>query len=62
MRPAVRSGLLVARLLACRRGMTAIEYALIIAGVALALVTTVFALGEDLNGFFNSLAGELNSR
>ena len=42
-------------------GATAIEYGLIMAGVALAIVAAVFAFGEDINGLFSTLAGHLDN-
>lgn len=36
-------------------GATAIEYGLIAAGIALAIVVAVFALGSRLNLFFNAV-------
>jgi pilus assembly protein Flp/PilA len=36
-------------------GATAIEYGLIAAGVALAIVAVVFTLGDDLNATFDEL-------
>lgn len=37
-------------------GATAIEYGLLCAGIALALVLVVFSFGEDVNGLFEDLA------
>jgi Flp pilus assembly pilin Flp len=37
-------------------GATAIEYALIAAGVGAAVATTVYGLGSTLNGFYASVA------
>ncbi len=36
-------------------GATAIEYGLIAAGIAVAIVAAVFALGSRLNSFFNAV-------
>ncbi|MDF3023666.1 MAG: Flp/Fap pilin component [Alphaproteobacteria bacterium] len=36
-------------------GATAIEYGLIAAGIAVAIVAAVFALGSQLNVFFNAV-------
>ena len=41
------------------RGATAIEYGLIAAGVAIAILAAVFAIGEELNDFFLSVADAL---
>lgn len=38
-----------------RDGATAIEYALIAAGISLALITTVFLLGTDVLGLYQSV-------
>ena len=40
-------------------GATAIEYGLIAAGIALTIITAVFALGEDIGNFFNGVGDEL---
>jgi pilus assembly protein Flp/PilA len=39
-----------------QNGATAIEYALIAAGVGAAVATTVYGLGSTLNGFYASVA------
>lgn len=36
-------------------GATAIEYGLIAAGIAIAIIAAVFALGSRLNDFFNAV-------
>ena len=41
------------------QGATAIEYGLIAAGVAVAIIASVFAIGEELNNFFLSVADAL---
>ncbi len=41
------------------RGATAIEYGLIAAGIAIAILAAVFAIGEELNNFFLSVADAL---
>lgn len=41
-------------------GATAIEYALIAAGVGLAIIAGVFAFGRDLETLFLDLAGALD--
>jgi pilus assembly protein Flp/PilA len=40
-------------------GATAIEYGLIAAGIALAIVGAVFAFGTDLNALFTGMSGAL---
>ena len=41
-------------------GATAIEYALIAAGISLAVVAAVFAFGDQLEVLFNGLTGALD--
>ena len=41
-------------------GATAIEYGLIAAGIALAIITAVNTLGTSLNATFTSVNGGLN--
>ena len=43
-------------------GATAIEYGLIAAGIAVAIIAAVFALGEDITGFFTSVSDELKTK
>ena len=38
------------------KGATAVEYALMVALIAVAIITTVIALGGKLNGVFNQIA------
>ncbi len=40
-------------------GATAVEYALIAAGIALAIVVAVALIGDNLSVLFNSIATEL---
>ncbi len=40
------------RFLACERGATAIEYAMIAAGVSLAIITLVFQIGDTVSELF----------
>ncbi len=40
-----------------RRGATAVEYSLLIGGIALAVLAAVFAVGEELVGFFDAARG-----
>lgn len=42
-------------------GATAIEYALIGGGIALAIVGALFLVGDDLEGLFNSMSSTMNS-
>ena len=43
-------------------GATAIEYGLIAALIAVAAITAMGALGDQLDGTFNQVAGELADR
>ena len=45
-----------------RSGATAIEYGLIAAGIAVAIIAAVFALGDDITGFFESVSSELKPK
>lgn len=49
----------VLRFLNDQRGATAIEYGLIAAGIAVAIIATVEALGTNLNTTFSSVSGAL---
>jgi len=40
-------------------GATAIEYGLIAAGISIAIVATVNAIGTNLNGVFGSVSSQL---
>jgi pilus assembly protein Flp/PilA len=51
---AIRS--LVERFLDDERGATAIEYAMIASGIAVAIATTIVSLGSTVNGFYSSVA------
>lgn len=42
-------------------GATAIEYGLIAAGIAVAIITTVFALGTDIDAFFVDIQTKLQN-
>ena len=54
-----RSFRLVRRFLADRQGATAIEYAMIAAGIALAIVASITALGATVDGLFSSVLAAL---
>jgi pilus assembly protein Flp/PilA len=47
---------LLHRFMLCRRGVTAIEYALIASGVALAIVSGVSTTGTQLSSAFTHIA------
>ena len=42
-------------------GATAIEYGLIAAGIAVAIIAAVFVVGDDLSGLFNTVASNISS-
>jgi pilus assembly protein Flp/PilA len=52
----------VSRLMGNRAGATAVEYGLIVAGIAIAVIAAVFAIGESLDGFFSGIETQINSR
>ncbi len=45
-----------------KSGATAIEYGLIAAGIAVAIIAAVFALGDDIKGFFEDVSSQLSSK
>jgi len=49
------------RFLKDESGATAIEYGLIAAGIAVAIIATVQALGGNLNGTFTTVSNALTS-
>ena len=50
---------LVARFVKDESGATAIEYGLIAAGIALAIITAVNSAGSNLSSKFDTIAGSL---
>jgi pilus assembly protein Flp/PilA len=44
------------------KGATAIEYGLIAAGIAVAIIAAVFALGDDIKGFFEGVSTQLQTK
>ena len=44
-----------------KSGATAIEYGLIAAGIAVAIIAAVFALGDDIKGFFEDVSDKLKT-
>ncbi len=42
-------------------GATAIEYGLIAAGIAVAIIAAVFAIGDELNNFFVAVQTQLSN-
>lgn len=53
---------LARRFFAEEDGVTAIEYGMIAAGLAVAVMVTVFALGDDLDGLFTDVQTQLATR
>jgi pilus assembly protein Flp/PilA len=51
---------MLARFIANDTGATAIEYGLIAAGIAVAIIATVVGLGSQLNTTFTSVNNALN--
>ncbi len=49
----------LSRFMTHERGVTAIEYGLIAAGIAVAIIATIAALGTNLNTTFSSVSGSL---
>jgi len=52
----------VVRLVKDTDGATAIEYGLIAAGIAVAIIAAVFALGDDLKNFFTGISGQMQAK
>lgn len=42
-------------------GVTAIEYGLIAAAIAVAIIVAIFALGEDISEMFTSVSSEVQN-
>jgi pilus assembly protein Flp/PilA len=51
---------LVVRFVNDKSGATAIEYGLIAAGIAVAIIAVVNGLGTNLNSVFGSVSSQLN--
>ena len=54
------AGNLLCNFLANEEGVSAIEYGLLAAGIAVAILATVAALGTNLNTTFSSVSSGLN--
>jgi pilus assembly protein Flp/PilA len=52
---------LISRFMHDESGATAIEYGLIAAGIAVAIITVVALLGSNLNGTFSKVASAVSS-
>lgn len=48
------------KFLQCESGATAIEYALIAAGIGIAIITAVNSLGTAISSKFNAIKNSLN--
>ncbi|MDA1101434.1 MAG: Flp family type IVb pilin [Proteobacteria bacterium] len=45
-----------------KAGATAIEYGLIAAGIAVAIIAAVFALGDEVKSFFTDIQTQLGAK
>ena len=45
-----------------KSGATAIEYGLIAAGIAVAIIAAEFALGDEVKGFFQEIQTQLGAK
>jgi len=52
----------VRKFASAKEGATAIEYGLIAAGIAVAIIAAVFALGDEIKNFFTGVQTQLNSK
>ena len=43
-------------------GQRMVEYGLIIAGIAIAIIIVLFALGDDIKNLFSSTSNKMNER
>lgn len=59
--PKLKTVLMSVLALRSKRGVTAIEYGLIAALIAVAIIAAVTLLGTDLEATFNMVAGHLGS-
>jgi pilus assembly protein Flp/PilA len=50
------------RMLKNTDGATAIEYGLIAAGIAVAIIAAVFALGDDIKNFFTGVSKQMQTK
>lgn len=51
----------VMRFIHDERGATAVEYALLVALISVAIITAVRTLGQNMNAIFNNIATQLGS-
>ena len=54
--------IIMQRWAASEAGASAIEYGLIAAGIAVAIIIAVFAIGDELSFFFNTIQSQLSSK
>ena len=50
------------KLMLNEKGATAIEYGLIAAGIAVAIIAAVFALGDDIKNFFTGVSKQMQTK
>jgi pilus assembly protein Flp/PilA len=50
------------RFLRDEKAATAIEYGLIAAGIAVAIIAAVFALGDDIKNFFTGISKQMQTK
>ena len=62
MRSTVRISEVLSRFAADAKGATAIEYGLIAAGIAVAIITVVGLLGDELAAMFGQIQTEIATR
>ena len=53
-------GVSITRFIRDKSGATAVEYGLIAAGITVAIIATVFALGTNLNDTFSTVSNGMN--
>ncbi len=61
MRPWTKKRIPLAKFGEDKQGATAIEYGLIVGGVAIAILAAVFSVGTELSGLFESVAAVFES-
>lgn len=54
--------MLLNRLLKEEDGQGMVEYGLIIAGIALAVMAVIWAFGDEIKGLFEKVQGDMNER
>ncbi len=51
----------IKRFLAGESGATAVEYGIMVAGIAVAVIATVYLLGSQLNTMFDTVRGSITT-